>query len=93
MVFECFSLFFSSLLICIFLSSLLKNLRKMKSKQERASAKASDSKAAVRAEVESLVQDTNPGKTAAELLSAYEGREEELVAHLKKLKSSKRDVV
>lgn len=68
---------------------LVKNLKKMKAKQERASAKPSVDKTAVKAEVTSLVEETNPGKSAEELLEAYEGREEELVAHLKKLKASK----
>ena len=67
----------------------------MKAKQEKAAAKAAsgDPKASVRDQVRQLVEDTKPGKSADELLEAYEGREEELVAHLKKLKSSKRDVV
>ena len=40
---------------------------------------------AIKAEVVSLVEKTAPGKTAEELLSAYVGKEEELVAHLRRL--------
>lgn len=87
---------------------LLKNLRKMKSKQDKAAAKKSAAaappaapapqaapaadKAAVRAEVAALVEKTKPGKSAEDLLAAYEGREEELVAFLKKLQKSKREI-
>lgn len=39
----------------------------------------------IKAEVISLVEKTAPGKTAEELLSAYSGREEELVGHLRRL--------
>ncbi len=78
----------------------------MKSKQDKASAKkaaaqASETSAApapaaaasstsVEKEVEALVEATKPGKSAKELLVAYEGREEELVKNLQKLKDSKR---
>ena len=47
------------------------------------------STATVAEEVDALVKELNPGKTAEELMAAYSGREEELVSHLKKLKSSK----
>ena len=40
-------------------------------------------------EVGALVKELNPGKTTEELMAAYVGREEELLSHLKKLKSSK----
>jgi len=40
---------------------------------------------AITAEVRSLVDKTAPGKTAEELLSAYAGREEELLGHLRRL--------
>lgn len=40
---------------------------------------------AIKAEVRSLVDKTAPGKTAEELLSAYAGREEELLGHLWRL--------
>ncbi len=39
----------------------------------------------IRAEVRSLVAKTSPGKTAEELLSAYVGKEEELLSHLRRL--------
>merc|ERR1712029_946119 len=39
--------------------------------------------------VKLLVAETNPGRSAEELLSAYSGREQELVNHLEKLKRSK----
>mmetsp|Transcript_17287 Transcript_17287/g.27096 ORF Transcript_17287/g.27096 Transcript_17287/m.27096 type:complete len:691 (+) Transcript_17287:121-2193(+) len=39
----------------------------------------------IRAEVKSLVAKTSPGKTADELLSAYVGKEEELLSHLRRL--------
>jgi hypothetical protein len=68
---------------------LLKNLQKMKSKQESAAALKA-SKAATIAEVTSLCDELKPGKSAEELLAAYEGREQELVTHLKKLQTSKR---
>ena len=69
---------------------LLKNLRKMKSKQE-SSAALKASNAATIAEVTSLCDELKPGKSAEELLAAYEGREQELLTHLKKLQSSKRN--
>jgi len=84
---------------------LIKNLTKMKSKKDlKASGKKSvtiapdatgngSDKDARRRMVEALVAETNPGKSADDLLKAYEGREEELVTHLKKLKKSKRNVV
>ena len=90
---------------------LLKNLQKMKAKQERAAsskkeatdyigdivdtAGGDDDKEAIRNEISSLVEETSPGKSAEELLIAYEGRESELVAHLKKLRKSKskKDIV
>jgi len=83
---------------------LIKNLTKMKSKQElKASGKKSvtiatdatgndSDKDATRRMVVALVAETNPGKSADDLLKAYEGREEDLVTHLKKLKKSKRNV-
>eukprot|EP00578_Thalassiosira_sp_NH16_P004303 CAMPEP_0181130878 /NCGR_PEP_ID=MMETSP1071-20121207/30107_1 /TAXON_ID=35127 /ORGANISM="Thalassiosira sp., Strain NH16" /LENGTH=1153 /DNA_ID=CAMNT_0023216995 /DNA_START=242 /DNA_END=3703 /DNA_ORIENTATION=- len=93
---------------------LLKNLRKMKAKQEKAAAKKAASersvtteepaapapaasaggadRAAIQDEVAELVALTNPGKNAEELLTAYEGREQELITHLKKLKTSKRNL-
>jgi len=82
---------------------LLKNLRKMKAKQDKAAAKkhakseaataalavqSTNKTESVREQVESLVLTTNPGKSATDLLAAYEGREEELIAHLEKLKTS-----
>jgi len=80
---------------------LIKNLTKMKTKQEMKASKqksvkivesGGDDGAAMRRMVESLVAETRPGKSADDLLRAYEGREEELVAHLKKLKKSKRNL-
>jgi hypothetical protein len=63
---------------------LLKNLKKMKSKQDSA-AELKASKAVIIAEVTSLCDEIKPGKSAEELLAAYEGREQELLTHLKKL--------
>mmetsp|Transcript_1308 Transcript_1308/g.1741 ORF Transcript_1308/g.1741 Transcript_1308/m.1741 type:complete len:203 (+) Transcript_1308:3-611(+) len=74
---------------------LIKNLKKMKSKQELKASKAKASSrevspvAAVRDEITQLVAKTNPGKSASDLLAAYEGREQELLSHLRKLQSSK----
>jgi len=71
---------------------LLQNLRKMKAKQQDADDKAA-ALAAVRVEVESLVEETNSPKSADELLSSYVGREDQLVKNLQrmKLKMSKED--
>eukprot|EP00984_Skeletonema_dohrnii_P013536 scaffold5597_cov154-Skeletonema_dohrnii-CCMP3373.AAC.5 len=45
----------------------------------------------IKAEIKSLVESTAPGKSAEELLSAYGGKEEELLAHLRRLeKETKR---
>eukprot|EP00985_Skeletonema_marinoi_P005337 scaffold2308_cov122-Skeletonema_marinoi.AAC.4 len=45
----------------------------------------------IKAEIKSLVESTAPGKSADELLSAYGGKEEELLAHLRRLeKETKR---
>ena len=46
-----------------------------------------DDKEAVREEVRQLVKETNAPKSADELLAAYAGREDELVAHLRKMKA------
>jgi len=86
---------------------LIKNLTKMKSKQDLMASKIpktvtmapsavlddDSKKASLHKEVTSLVASTNPGKSAEELLAAFEGREEELVAHLTKLKKSSRNLV
>jgi uncharacterized protein (DUF433 family) len=69
---------------------LLTNLQKMKSKKESSAAKNSSNEAII-AEVTSLCDELKPGKSAEELLAAYEGREQELLTHLKKLQSSKRN--
>lgn len=61
---------------------LLKNLKKMKTKKQ-----IEGDKAALRAEVEGLVKETNSPKSADELLASYAGKEDELVANLKKMKS------
>ena len=37
-------------------------------------------------EVKALVEQTNPGKTAEELLSVYNGQEDKLIKNLKKMK-------
>jgi len=85
---------------------LIKNLTKMKTKQDLMASKIPKTvtmapsvvmdddrkKASLRQEVTSLVASTNPGKSAEELLAAFEGREEELVAHLTKLKKSSRNL-
>ena len=46
---------------------------------------------AVKDEIESLVKDTNPGRSSDEMLKAYEGREEDLLKNLQKLKASQQD--
>jgi len=81
---------------------LIKNLTKMKEVQEKKDASTTivadatppsptkkEESEAIKAEVMDLVASTNPGKSAEELLGAYEGREGELVTHLKKLQKSK----
>lgn len=69
---------------------LIKNLTKMKSKQDMKASSSSDDKQ--KALVRTLVKETNPGKSADDLLKAYAGREDELVAHLSKLKKSTRNI-
>merc|ERR1712160_155283 len=70
---------------------LIKNLKKMKSKQEVAAAeekKTEDpNKAAKQASIRSLVTETNPGKTADELIVAYDGKEDDLIKNLEKMKT------
>merc|ERR1712194_985626 len=70
---------------------LIKNLKKMKSKQEVAAAeekKTEDpNKAAKQANIRSLVTETNPGKTADELIVAYDGKEDDLIKNLEKMKT------
>ena len=83
---------------------LLKNLQKMKAKQDRAKAKRDSLNVTqesegnigdiviedtIKSQIVSLVNETNPGKSAEDLIEAYEGREPELIAHLTKLKESK----
>ena len=46
---------------------------------------------AVKDEIKSLVKDTNPGRSSDEMLKAYEGREEDLLKNLQKLKASQQD--
>ena len=46
---------------------------------------------AVKDEIESLVKDTNPGRSSDEMLKAYEGREEDLLKNLQKLKASQQE--
>merc|ERR1711966_275204 len=79
---------------------LIKNLEKMKKKQDKQKAKSArkldaaaddadaDKRNALQEQVRTLVKETSPGKSADDLLAAYEGREEELIAHLSKLKTS-----
>ena len=79
---------------------LIKNLEKMKKKQDKQKAKSArkldaaaddadaDKRTALQEQVRTLVKETSPGKSADDLLAAYEGREEELIAHLSKLKTS-----
>jgi hypothetical protein len=68
---------------------LLKNLQKMKSKQAKSAAQAAKKESTI-AEITSLCDELKPGKSAEELIAAYEGREDELLSHLKKLKNSTR---
>merc|ERR1711957_66638 len=79
---------------------LIKNLEKMKTKQEKKAKSQlkldaaatgdpeADKRAALQEQVRALVKSTSPGKSANDLLAAYEGREEELISHLSKLKTS-----
>jgi len=80
---------------------LIKNLEKMKSKQDKTRAgqsslagagtkdlAAAGTTASLQDQVRSLVAETSPGKSADDLLAAYKGREAELVVHLTKLKKS-----
>ena len=53
---------------------MITNLEKMKAKQTKA-------------EIKSLVSSTNPGKSSKELLEAYDGREDELLRNLQKMKA------
>lgn len=64
---------------------LISNLTKMKSKQEMDASLLAEKQASIRA----LVDETNPGKTADELLEKYEGREDDLIKNLTKMKSKK----
>lgn len=41
--------------------------------------------ASIKAEIQSLVEKTSPGKSTEELLMAYAGKEEELLSHLRRL--------
>ena len=41
--------------------------------------------ASIKAEIQSLAEKTSPGKTTEELLTAYAGKEEELLSHLRSL--------
>lgn len=68
---------------------LLSRMEQMKTKEEK-------DQETIRDEVAALVEETNPGKTAEELLLAYEGREGDLIHSLQKLKAvkaTKRDIV
>merc|ERR1711906_60637 len=79
---------------------LIKNLEKMKKKQDKQKAKSArkldaaaddadaDKRNALQEQVRTLVKETSPGKSADDLLAANEGREEVLIAHLSKLKTS-----
>merc|ERR1711966_71088 len=62
-----------------------KSARKLDAAADDADA---DKRTALQEQVRTLVKETSPGKSADDLLAAYEGREEELIAHLSKLKTS-----
>ena len=51
------------------------------------------SSATVESEVDSLVRELNPGKSTKELMDEYKGKEEELLANLRKLRDSRREIV
>ena len=68
---------------------LLKNLQNMKSQKLTSTEQAAKKEATI-TEITSLCDELKPGRSSEELLAAYEGREEELLSHLKKLKNSKR---
>merc|ERR1719416_172667 len=63
---------------------LIKNLEKMKAKEDKKKLNKSEG---LKASVRQLVDETNPGKDSEELLAAYEGREDELIKNLEKMKS------
>ena len=61
---------------------------KEKARLERESLAAEGAeKSAIRAEVETLVKETNSPKSADELLDTYAGKEDELLANLRKMKA------
>merc|ERR1711906_57394 len=83
---------------------LLKNLKKMESKRARkdgaavagAVAASVEKKPAVDPEkakkqesIRALVTEVQPGKTAEELMTAYDGKEDDLIRNLEKMKSKK----
>ena len=65
----------------------------MSAQKDFEGSKKEDPKAKIRKEVEELVAVAKPGKSADQLLKAYNGREEELLRNLRKLKASKREIV
>merc|ERR1711906_91436 len=62
-----------------------KSARKLDAAADDADA---DKRNALQEQVRTLVKETSPGKSADDLLAANEGREEVLIAHLSKLKTS-----
>merc|ERR1712194_697335 len=70
---------------------LLKNLKKMKSKQDVGGAAVAEDpqKGAKQPSIRELVTEVDPGKTAEELLTAYDGKEDDLIKNLEKMKAKK----
>merc|ERR1711957_664989 len=64
---------------------LIKNLEKMKDKQGRNEERKSE-KMIKHESIKALVTETNPGKSAEELIAAYDGKEDELIKNLSKMK-------
>jgi hypothetical protein len=65
-------------------SAVATNLYEKKSTTRQEEQEKKDLKA-IKAEIGLLVDKTAPGKTSEELLAAYEGKEEELLSHLRRL--------
>merc|ERR1712127_925271 len=66
---------------------LIKNLKKSKNKMDNKVATEDEAREKKRATITILVAETNPGKSAEELLAAYDGKEDELLKNLTKMKS------
>ena len=63
---------------------LISNLKRLQQDQEHSTINPSSSLLEIRAEVESFVERTNPGKSVDDLMYEYRGRELELVSYLQR---------